>query len=261
MANEHAALDRLSSVIDALLGPAGCPWDKTQTPVSLCDYVIEEAFELVECIRGGDAQGTMEELGDVLFLLLFIARLHKDRGDFTLADSLEAEAAKMIRRHPHVFDDLTIENREELLRNWERIKRQEGQGKTGVFDSLPGGLPPLLKAYRIHSKAARTGFTWESDADMEQALAKEKAELDAAAASGDQAALEEEFGDYLFALTEWGRRKGLKANACLDMANAKFLSRFARMEALMAERGLDASSLSLGQWNALWEEVKAAGRP
>jgi len=259
MANEHAALDRLSSVIDALLGPSGCPWDKTQTPLSLCDYVIEEAFELVDCIRGGDVPGTMEELGDVLFLLMFIARLHKDRGDFELADSLESEAAKMIRRHPHVFDDLTVENREELLRNWERIKRQEGSGKSGVFDSLPGGLPPLLKAYRIHSKAARAGFTWESDEDMEKALAAEKAELDVAASGGDQTALEEEFGDYLFALVEWGRRKGLKANACLDMANKKFLSRFEGMEALMKERGIAGSELSLEMWNALWDEVKAAG--
>ncbi|MHC1791594.1 nucleoside triphosphate pyrophosphohydrolase [Solidesulfovibrio sp.] len=254
-----AALAGLQDVLNALLGPEGCPWDKTQTPETLCDYVIEEAFELVDCIRSGDIPGTAEELGDVLFLLLFVATLAKNRGDFTLAEAFDTAAAKMIRRHPHVFADCTIKDREELLRNWERIKRSEKAEKTGLYASLPKGLPPLLKAYRVHSKAARAGFTWDGDAAMAEHLAVERAEFEAAVAAGDAAAMAEEFGDYLFSLTEYGRRLGLKANACLDGAVNKFLTRYKAMEKLAAARGLDLDALDMAAKNALWEEIKAPG--
>jgi ATP diphosphatase len=250
------ALAGLQDVIDALLGPDGCPWDKTQTPETLCDYIIEEAFELVDCIRSGDAPGVAEELGDVLFLLLFVARLCQQRGDFALADAFDGASAKMIRRHPHVFADCTIKDREELLRNWERIKRAEKKEKTGLYASLPKGLPPLLKAYRVHSKAARAGFTWDSDEAMAASLLAERAEFEAAVAAGDQTAMEEEFGDYLFSLTEYGRRLGLKANTCLDGAVGKFLSRYKAMEKLAAARGLDLDKLDMAAKNALWDEVK-----
>jgi ATP diphosphatase len=252
-----AALARLQGVLNALLAPEGCPWDKTQTPQTLCDYIIEESFELVDCIRSEDTPGMAEELGDVMFLLLFVATLSEKRGDFTLAEALETASAKMVRRHPHVFADLKIENREELLRNWERIKRAEKAEDKGLFGSLPKGLPPLLKAYRIHSKAARSGFTWDDDAAMHASLVAERAEFEAAVASGDEQAMAEEFGDYLFSLAEYGRRLGLKANACLDTANNKFLTRYKRMEALAKDRGLDLNALDMDAKNALWEEVKA----
>ena len=250
------ALAKLQDVLDTLLGPEGCPWDKAQTPETLCDYIIEESFELVDCIRSGDAPGTAEELGDVMFLLLFVATLSRKREEFSLAEALETAAAKMIRRHPHVFGDLKVADREELLRNWERIKRAEKEKDTGLYASLPKGLPPLLKAYRIHSKAARAGFTWETDAAMKAGLDAERAEFEAAVASGDAAAMAEEFGDYLFTLTEYGRRLGLKANACLDVANNKFLARYKAMERLALERGLSLDALDMAAKNALWEEVK-----
>lgn len=252
------ALARLQGVLDTLLSPEGCPWDKTQTPQTLCDYIIEESFELVDCIRAENAPGMAEELGDVMFLLLFVATLAGKRGEFTLAEALETASAKMIRRHPHVFADVTVKNREELLRNWERIKRSEKAADEGLFSSLPKGLPPLLKAYRIHSKAARSGFTWEDDASMREQLLAERAEFEAAVASGDAAAMAEEYGDYLFTLTEYGRRLGLKANACLDVANNKFLSRYKRMEELAKTRDLDMATLDLDAKNALWDEVKKA---
>ena len=253
------ALARLQEVLDTLLGPDGCPWDKTQTPQTLCDYIIEESFELVDCIRGGDIPGTAEELGDVMFLLLFVATLSRNSSAFTLAEAIETASAKMIRRHPHVFADCTIKDREELLRNWERIKRAEKAQDQGLYASLPKGLPSLLKAYRIHSKAARSGFTWESDAAMHEALIAERAEFEAAVASGQQDRMAEEFGDYLFTLTEYGRRLGLKANTCLDVANNKFLFRYKAMEALAKERNLDLDALDMDAKNALWEEVKAQG--
>jgi len=250
-------LAELSQVIETLLGPAGCPWDRQQTPESLCDYVIEEAFELTEAIRGQDPDQAREELGDVMFLLLFIARLYQARQSFTLPQALEEASAKMIRRHPHVFAGSRVENQEQLLRNWEQIKRREKSGEQGIFDSLPKALPPLLKAYRLNAKAARHRFTWETDQDQKEQLDLEWRELKEAMATGDQAKIEEEYGDYLFTLVEFGRRLGLKANAALEGANRKFLERFQAMESLARERGLDVTDFHLKDWDALWNEVKA----
>jgi len=263
----HRSLDQLQEVIDSLLGPGGCPWDQKQTPESLCDYVLEEAFELVDAVRRGDAAEVREELGDLLFLLLFLSRLYKETGEFDLGQALEANAAKMIRRHPHVFGDTTFADQEALLRNWELVKREE-KAEAGkplaarrTYSSLPKGLPPMLKAYRIHSKAARVGFTWTSDETAWAQLEAERQEWLAARASGDPAQEEEEFGDYLFTLVEVGRRAGIKANAALAQANEKFLRRFGRMEDVALARGSDLTQLSLNELNALWDEAKARDKP
>ncbi|MBA4358187.1 MAG: nucleoside triphosphate pyrophosphohydrolase [Desulfovibrio sp.] len=260
MSTDSLSLVKVQEVIDALLGPDGCPWDRKQTPLSLCDYVIEEGFELVSAIRAGDAVETAEELGDVLFLLLFQATLHARAGQFTLADVVDANAAKMIRRHPHVFGDTVLANQDELLRNWERIKRGEkaaGDRQPGAFASLPKGLPPLLKAYRVHSKAARLGFTWATDEDARAQFDAEWKEYEEACQGGSPERMEEEFGDALFTLVELGRRRGIKANAALDRANLKFLARYERMESLARERGLDLLDMPMADKDRLWAEVKA----
>ncbi len=260
MSSDSASIAKIQEVIDRLLGPGGCPWDQKQTPKSLCDYVIEEAFELVSAIRADDAAETCEELGDVLFLLLFEATLASRAGQFSLEDVVTQNAAKMIRRHPHVFGDTVVADQEELLRNWERIKRGEkkGNGKeNNAFDSLPEGLPPLLKAYRIHAKAARLNFTWATDEDARAQYDAECKEFEEACAAGDADRMEEEFGDALFTLVELGRRKGIKANAALDRANLKFLSRYSKMEELARERGLDLLDMGLDDKNRLWDEAKA----
>lgn len=259
---DSMSLAKIQEVIDALLGPGGCPWDQKQTPKSLCDYIIEEAFELVSAIRADDQAEACEELGDVLFLLLFQVTLASRAGHFDLADVVAANAAKMIRRHPHVFGDTVVANQEELLRNWERIKRGEksGNGKQGrAFASLPEGLPPLLKAYRIHAKAARLGFTWASDEDARSQFDSEWREYEDACKTGSPEQVEEEFGDALFTLVELGRRRGVKANAALDAANLKFLARYERMEELAASRGLDLLEMGLDDKNRLWDEAKAQG--
>ncbi|KAB1440282.1 nucleoside triphosphate pyrophosphohydrolase [Pseudodesulfovibrio senegalensis] len=253
-----AALAELQEVIDTLIGPNGCPWDKEQTPTSLCDYLAEETFELIEGIRANDTHEAMEEMGDVLFLLLFMATLYNRDKAFSLEESLRYSAAKMIRRHPHVFGDKQIEDINQLWDTWESIKREENKNKEkqGVFDSLPKGLPPLLRAYRINSKAARNKFTWESDEAVEAKLREEWDEWQQAMAQGDEAASEQEFGDYLFTLVELGRRKGIKANAAIDFANQKFLNRFTAMEELAEKRGQNISDMDLDQMNALWDEIK-----
>lgn len=253
------ALAEFFDVIDSLLGPDGCPWDKEQTPASLCDYLAEETFELIEGIRTGNMRETMEEMGDVLFILMFMSTLFEKDGHFTLQDSLKHNAAKMIRRHPHVFSDRNFDNIQELWDNWEKTKKAEKaeEGSKGVFDSLPKGLPPLLRAYRINSKAARNGFTWESDEAVEAQYRSEWKEWQEALDSGSPEEAEKEFGDLVFTLVELGRRKGIKANAALDFANQKFLSRFRAMEALAEERGKDFSELDLEAMNALWDEVKS----
>jgi len=254
------SLANLRRVVSALLGPDGCPWDQKQTPRSLCDYVLEEASELVEAVRADDPQGALEEMGDLLFLVCFLGALYEAKGAFTLNDAFDAARAKMIRRHPHVFAGAVVNNQEELLRNWERIKRSEkggSQGSHGIFDSLPSGLPALLKAYRLNAKAARHHFTWESDQAQCDALKVEWDELQHAVAAKDANATEAEFGDYLFSLVEYGRRLGVKANAALEGANAKFLSRFRKMEELAQSRGLDTALFNLADWDTLWDEVKA----
>lgn len=257
---EKNNFERIIEVIDTLTGPDGCPWDKEQTPQSMCDYLVEECFELVEAIRQNDPAEVAEELGDVLFLLLFIGRcMDREIPDF-LDTALAGNVSKMIRRHPHVYGEKSA-SVAEVVTNWEKIKKQEKAEKDrdpGVFASLPNSLPPLLKAYRINSKAARSGFTWPSDSSQEEKLQEEWTELQDALGGQDDARKEEEFGDYLFSLVEYGRRRGIKANAALSVANAKFLHRFQAMENLARSRGLELDHLSLTEMDALWDEIKTS---
>ncbi|MDZ7758723.1 MAG: nucleoside triphosphate pyrophosphohydrolase [Desulfovermiculus sp.] len=251
-------------VINTLLGPQGCPWDKEQTPESLGDYILEETFELVDAVRrGAPGREMAEELGDVFFLLFFLTRLLQDREQIPdLQDVWAANAGKMKDRHPHVFADIQCTSREDLHQKWEEVKRQE-KGNTDATEyartsvgSIPASLPPLLRAYRLHAKAAKAGFTWESDQEQKAALEKECNELRQALASGQQDRLEEEFGDILFSLVEYGRRRGVKANAALHKANLKFIRRYVAMLDFAREKGLDWSSLTMQEKDALWEEVK-----
>lgn len=254
------SLQAMRDIISALTAPDGCPWDREQTPLSLCEYVIEESHELVEAIRHGNRAEVNEELGDVLFLLVFISMLYEKQGGFTLADAIAANTAKMIRRHPHVFAGTVFASKEEQLAAWEQIKRTEhpdAQGRpAGVYDSLPKGLPSLLKAYRIHSKAARAGFTWDSDEDVEQQVEAEWLELLDAFRSDDKEAQSRELGDVLFTLVELGRRKGIKASAALDSSAHRFLNRFAFMESCCHEQGKEFTALSMEEKNALWDMAK-----
>lgn len=255
--NQGQGMDKLLAVIKKLLGPEGCPWDREQDPDSLCDYLIEEVFELVGAIRSKNVQEIKEEMGDVFFLLFFMAHFYKN--DFSLDEVWDKSAVKMISRHPHVFENERFETRDDLLHNWEKVKKSEKLGKNqSPFFSIPRNLPPLLMAYRISSKAARTGFTWSKDEEVEKKLAEEWQEFMQARKREDNKEVEKEFGDYLFTLVEFGRRNKIKANSALSKANIKFLSRIGKMETLALEKGLDISELDMQQMDALWDEVKSA---
>jgi nucleoside triphosphate diphosphatase len=224
---EKNNFERILDVIDTLTGPNGCPWDKEQTPQTMCDYLVEECFELVEAIRQDDKAEIAEELGDVLFLLLFIGRCHdREIPDF-LQTALAGNVAKMIRRHPHVYGEKAADVAE-VVRNWEKIKKRKKPKRTRT----PACSPPCPPACRRF--CAPTASTPRPPARASPGprrgsgskLAEEWNELQAALAGDDAAAKEEEFGDYLFSLVEYGRRRGIKANSALAVANAKFLRRF-----------------------------------
>ncbi len=263
---EQQALARIQSVVDKLLDPeGGCPWDKAQTPVSLCEYLIEECHELVDAIRSGKPGHACDEMGDLLFLLLIVARRFADAGSFSLADALNAGADKMTRRHPHVFGDAHFTDQAEFTKAWAEIKKAEkaatGEKEDGILSSMPTGLPPLTKAYRLHSKAAQVGFTWDEEEDVERQIEAEWLELLDAKACGDERAKEHELGDMIFSLVELGRRMGIKAAHAVDMADNRFRARFEAMENLAKEQGKDFTSLELDAKDELWNEVKAKEYP
>lgn len=251
-----ASLKNLEEVLATLLSPGGCPWDREQTPLSLADYVIEEAHELAAAIRDGKPQAVCGELGDVLFLLLFIARLYQQRGDFSLAGAMDECAAKMIRRHPHVFAGAKFSNREEQLKAWEAVKKEERGEKEGLFSGLPPSLPPLIKAYRIHSKAARIGFTWPDNEGVERQVEAEWLEWLDAVQEQNKDAQQHELGDMIFSLVELGRRYGIKASEALDFATRRFIRRFGRMEEMARANGRDLAQMPLDEQDELWSLAK-----
>ncbi len=256
------SFEKLNEVILSLLDKEkGCPWDKEQTAHTQTEYLIEECFELVDAIRSNKPGHVVDEMGDVLFIIAFIAHRYSEEGKFDLADAFNAGAEKMIRRHPHVFSDAKFTTKDELIESWNNIKKQEKaaakEEQKGVFGSLVRNLPPLTKAYRIHSKAAQAGFTWESDEDVEQQVEAEWLELYDAMQTRNPEAIEHELGDMIFSLIELGRRKGIKAAIATDNAANRFLNRFEKMEALAQSRNMAFDELSLEEKDELWQEAKA----
>ena len=249
-------MEALANVLDKLLSADGCPWDREQTPLTLADYVVEEAHELVAAIRDSNSAAVCNELGDVLFLLLFIARLYQDQGSFTLADAMDQCAEKMVRRHPHVFAGEKFDSRDAQLKAWEAIKKQEKPTSSGLFADLPQSLPPLIKAYRIHSKAARSGFTWPDDEDVERQVEAEWLEWIDATQADNKTAQKHELGDMLFSLVELGRRHGIKANEALDLATRRFIKRYGRMEEMARDAGRQLAQMPLDEQDELWSRAK-----
>ncbi|MFN2383433.1 MAG: nucleoside triphosphate pyrophosphohydrolase [Gemmatimonadota bacterium] len=244
----------------------GCPWDREQTPRSLLPYLLEEAHEAAEAIEAGDDAASRDELGDLLLHLGFQIVLAEEEGRFTLADVAGGLIDKMVRRHPHVFGAAEYAGAGHQAM-WERLKREEKPAgddpeldRSAILGALPAGLPALVRAFRIQQKVAAVGFDWREPAGARAKLDEELAETEAAATTGPAAALEEEFGDLLFALVNWGRLLGVHPHLALQQANRKFERRFRALEALAAARGLPVDGQPLAALDALWDEVKAAER-
>jgi tetrapyrrole methylase family protein/MazG family protein len=231
-----------------------CPWDREQTHQSLTRHLLEETYEVLEAIEGLPASTPHleEELGDLLFQVVFHATLAAEAGEFTLADVARGIHDKLVHRHPHVFGDVEAHTPDVVMRNWERIKRDE-KGRESLMDGIPGALPSLLYAHKVQRKAASVGFDWDSPAAVYPKVAEELREVETD--PGD-----EEIGDLLFAAVNLARHLKVDPEAALRGATAKFRDRFRAMEALAAARGVELGSLDLAGLDALWDEVKAGVR-
>lgn len=253
-------------LIETLRGENGCPWDKQQTPGSLAIYLIEEVFELVDAIESGDDGAVCEELGDVLFQVLFVAHLYREQGAFDIEDAAGMITEKMVRRHPHVFGNETARNTGEIRMRWHEIKKQEkrenGHERTrSVLDSVPAKLPALMRAYRISERAARTGFDWEDIGGVIRKAEEEWGEFNSelAGASGDREHHERsvlELGDVLFTLINVARFAGIHPETALNRSTRKFEKRFRSMERSVSEGGRELESLSRDELDRLWETAK-----
>jgi len=262
--NEPHPFDALRSLCARLRAPDGCPWDRAQTLESLTTYVIEEAYEVVDGMTSDNPDELAGELGDLLFQVVLVAQIASERGWFDILQVCRRIEEKMIRRHPHVFGDVTVESADEVVRNWEQIKRGEDRSRSAL-DGVPRRLPALLKALRITEKAAALGFDWEKVEDVVDKLQEEVGELReslAESATGSTTeAVREEFGDILFVMANLARQLGIDPEAALQGANHKFTKRFVTMERLSAERGTDLATMSLAELDALWNDAKREAAP
>lgn len=248
----RSSLRTLEHIVARLRAPDGCPWDREQTHHSIKRNLLEETYELLEALDADDAEAQTEELGDVLFQVFLHAQMGRDDGAYDLSDITTALTEKLVRRHPHVFGDVTVADSEEVLRNWEAIKKTEGKGKKSVLEGLPVALPALTMALALARRAATSGFAWRDVAGAERKFEEELAEFRAAQTDEER---RWEFGDVLFALAAWGRMDGLDPEECLRAANVRFKTRFAAMEALATERGRPLSAHPLEELLALWDSM------
>ena len=250
------SLPRLVEIMQRLLGPNGCPWDREQTLQTLRPYVIEEAHEVVDAIDSGAPEDLREELGDLLLQIVFQSELARGRGWFGPDDVVSAICDKLVRRHPHVFGEQKVSGTAEVLANWEAIKAEEKAGR-GVLDGVPKALPALLRATRVGEKAARAGFDWPELAGARAKVDEELAELDEAVRSGERERIEHELGDVLFALVSVARKLDVDAEAALRGTLDRFSQRVRTVETIAKEQGAELSSLSAAALDRLWTQAKA----
>ncbi len=250
----------LLSVMTRLRGEGGCPWDREQTRETLRPFLIEEAYEVLEALDSGEAARIMEELGDLLFQVVFHTEIARERGEFTMADLLAALVNKMVRRHPHVFGDRTVGTATEALAQWEAIKQAEGGPGRSALHGIPRSLPGLLRAQRIQHRASRVGFDWQDPLAALEKVREEVEELTVALRGDDGAAVRDEMGDLLFAAVNVARLAEVDPEGALQDAIERFRSRFQRMERVADERGRQLRSLTLEEMERLWMEAKSQER-
>ena len=250
--------DKFIEIIKTLRGENGCPWDREQTHESLRQNLIEESYEVVESIDNKDIPNLREELGDVLLQIVFHSIIAEEEKEFTIEDVIEEISEKMVRRHPHVFGNVEAETSEEVLKNWDEIKKAEKKEKT-LGESmlrLPKALPANIRAEKAQKKAAKVGFDFS---DYEEVLGKvyeELKELEEAKKSGVDSEIEEEFGDLMFSVVNLSRFLQINAENSLTNATNKFINRFVSIELLAARDGKRLSDLTIDEMNELWDRVK-----
>lgn len=247
------AMEGLLKVMDKLLSPQGCPWDREQTHESLVRYLIEESYEVIEAIKEKNMEKLQEELGDVLLQVVFHAALAQREGYFTFADVARTVQEKMIRRHPHVFADMNLKTSDDVMEHWEGFKKKEG--KTRVLEGIPVMLPALLRAEKLQYKASRVGFDWP---EIQGALDKLKEEMEELA-QAQGPGVEEEIGDLLFALVNVARMKGVEPEQALQKSNDKFVRRFNYIEDALKAIGRTWDEVSLEEMDSYWDEAKDKG--
>jgi tetrapyrrole methylase family protein/MazG family protein/ATP diphosphatase len=257
---------RLVEIMQRLLAPDGCPWDREQSPETLRRYVLEEACEVIDAIDSGDRASLREELGDLLLQVVFLGELMRREGAFGPDDIVRGIADKLVRRHPHVFADTKVSGADQVLENWERIKAAEKKDR-GLLDSVPRSMPALTRAQRIGEKVERVGFDWPDARGSRAKVSEELGELDRAMLEGDHARVEEELGDVFFALVNLARHVKVDAEGALRKTSEKFQRRFAHVEARVKERhgGFPAATsgaaekgdkLPLEELDRYWDEAK-----
>lgn len=253
-------LDRLLHIMERLRDPErGCPWDREQDWGTIAPHTIEEAYELADAIARVDVDAVRDELGDVLFQVVFQARIAQERGLFDFEAVAATIADKLERRHPHVFGEARIESAAAQTLAWERHKRAEREARghgTGALDGVTLGLPALTRAAKLGARAARVGFDWPDAAGVMEKVQEEVAELQGELGTGDRGRIGEELGDLLFALVQASRHLGIDAEAALRDANAKFERRFRHVEALLARDGLTPTDVDMQRLDALWDAAK-----
>lgn len=269
MADVQALLDIMARLRDP---ERGCPWDVKQDFASIAPYTVEEAYEVADAVQRGDMADLRDELGDLLLQVVFHARMAQEAGHFTFADVVDAISEKMLRRHPHVFGDATVEDADAQTVAWEEHKRQErlarGETDTSALAGIARGLPEWQRAVKLQKRAATVGFDWPGPAPVIEKLKEEldevRVEFDAlAAAPGDAAVrdrLEDELGDLLFVAANLARHAKVDPGAAMRRANHKFERRFRAMETMAAADGVHLADLSLADQDAYWDRAKAAER-
>lgn len=256
------SLTELVSIMERLRGPDGCPWDREQTVEDLVPYIIEEAYEVISAIDERSSEMLKEELGDLLFQIIFICQINRERAEFDINDVISASVEKMVRRHPHVFGDATAETSEDVLLNWSRIKRREKKGSegSGYLSGIPEHLPALLKAHKVSEKVSRAGFDWKNIDNVFQKVDEEIAEFKTAFHKKNLKEMEEEIGDILFTLVNVSRFLEINPENALRKTIGKFITRFHLLEAELKEMSKDFSTTSPEEMEELWNRVKSKKR-
>jgi XTP/dITP diphosphohydrolase len=231
-----------------------CPWDQKQTIHSLRQMTLEETYELTEAISSNEWGSIKEELGDLLLHIVFYSKIGEEQGKFSIDDVIDGISRKLIDRHPHIYGDVKVQDENDVKRNWEKLKLKEG--KKSVLSGVPKSLPALIKAMRLQEKARQVGFEWENKDQVWEKVEEETHELHEAIQHGDQSKIEEEFGDLMFSLVNFSRFLQIDAENALELTNKKFIDRFTRMEEKALSTGKDLHKMTLGEMDAIWNDIK-----